>query len=267
MTHKINLKIGDKPDLRWVPIDLIDSDKAYQRDVVQHRVSQILREFSWEKFGALILAEQPSGRFHVYDGQHRHLAAKLHPSIDEVPAVVSTLAHTAEEAAAFLGVNTSRTAVGPVQKYWAGVMAGDADSLRVRSVLEKAGCAVAGEPGETGHNRTNAVSAVARAIKTYGDAAVVFACSALSEGWRSDQKAQKGTMITALARLHRSNEHISRERVLKVLGSHDRDALSGNAETLRRISGGDAPTAIAKTFCELYNKGLQKGQIFIGARS
>lgn len=259
--------IGQKPRLEWVDVDKIQVDHNYQRELRPNRVKQILRDFCWKKFGALMLNEHPDGRLTVYDGQHRAEAAKQHPHVSEVPATIISVSSSAEEAEAFLGVNINRSAVSSVERYWAGLEAQDANALRVRDVLANAGCEVVQEAGCSGHNKTNAVTAVSRALEQYGDGSVAFACRVLSQGWCQDSKALKGTVITAMARIHRANPDIDEKRMLKVLERTDRDSLSGNAEVLRKISGGDAPTSIAKTICELYNKGLQKGHIFIGARS
>lgn len=264
---KISQNVGEKPKLIWVPVDKIRIDRNYQREINSGRVAQILRDFTWEQFGAVMLTELPDGTYNCYDGQHRTKAASLHPDIEEVPATVVPSKEMAQEAGAFLGVNLNRTAVTPVERYWAGLTAGNADYLHVKAVLDKAGCEVAAAAGVDGVGVTNAVTAVSRAIKAYGDAAVVFACSTLKDGWATDKKALMGTAITALARLHRANPDMSKDRMVKVLRGADRLAVTGNAEALRKIAGGDAATNVAKAFCEHYNKGLQKGHIFIGARS
>ncbi|MBO6930621.1 MAG: hypothetical protein JJ856_13695 [Roseibium sp.] len=261
-----NERLGAKPRLEWVPVEKIRVDHNYQRELRPKRVAQILKEFCWRKFGALMLNEHPDGMLTVYDGQHRAEAARQHSRVSEVPATIVAVESMAEEAEAFLGVNINRSAVTPVERYWAGLEAGDQIALRVRDVLASASCEVVQAAGCDGHNKTNAVTAVTRAINTYGDASVGFACRVLSQGWSSDSKALKGTVIVAIARLHRNNNHVDEKRMLKMLEQNDRNCVSGNAEALRKISGGDAPTAIAKTICELYNKGLQKGHIHIGAR-
>lgn len=267
--REINTDVGITPELCWVPVDQIDVDENYQRALKPKRVAQILRDFNWAHFQPVMLTQQESGRFNVFDGQHRVEAARQHPHITEVPAAVVHIEHSCDEAGAFLGVNVNRTALSTVDKYWAGIEAGDASMMAICAVLDEAGCEVV--PANTkspAPKRTNAVTAVDRAIKTYGEAAVTQACGTLVVAWPKDNSALGGILIQALARLFRNNPTtISRERMELKLRSKDRKLLMSDAETMRRLSGGDAHLALAKTLVEIYNKGLQLNHIQIGAKS
>lgn len=260
---------GQKPDLEWVDIDRIDVDRNYQRELKPRQVERILKGFRWAKFGAVMLAQKEDGRFMCFDGQHRLEAARLHPMISQVPASIVRFADGQQEAAAFLAVNIDRTAISTVEKYWAGIEAQDAAMIRVRDVLARAGCEVIQAVGvKPAAKKTLAVTAVDRAIRSYGETAVVEACKALVAAWPKDATALGAVLIQAVARLFRNNrEVISTERVVKVLAASDRKQLAGQADMLRKIGGGDAGQCLAKALVEIYNKGLQRGQIQIGVRS
>ena len=266
MSQTINQDPGQRPDLRWIDVDLIDIDHNYQREVRPNRVRQILSKFSWDKFGAIQLAQKEDGRFACYDGQHRLKAAQAHPKVQQVPATILRFSGLRDEADAFLGVNINRSAVTPVERYWAGLEAGDPDTMTVCSVLADAECDIVPASGVVKVGLTSAVTAVSRSVKSYGDAATVFALTTLRLGWPNDPKALKGTIIQALARLHKSNPGLRKERMVSVLQSTSIASLSGDAEAIRKIAGGDASTSIARTLAELYNKGLKTGQIYIGAK-
>lgn len=261
----INMEIGERPDLEWVDVTLIDVDRNYQRDVDGKRVEKILRGFRWDHFGAVVLARKEDGRFAVTDGQHRCQAAKLHPKISHVPAMITRIEGMSGEAENFLVINRARKAVSTVDTYWAGIAAGDAAMIRIRDVLAKAGCEVVGGNGEYRPNHTNAVSAVGRALDRYGDRAVGSALKIIRAAWPSDPKALRGTLITALARLCRNNPDLDQERMVKVLAPRSFAEMTAAAESFRKLSGGDAPTAISKTIAEVYNKHLSTKQIFFGA--
>lgn len=264
----VNMQIGQEPRLEWIELSRISVDASYQRPAKAKRIQQILREFTWAQFGAIMLVEQADGNFTVYDGQHRFEAAKLHPSITRVPATVVILDEAYLEAQSFLGVNVNRSSISTVEKYWAGVEAGDEMMMRICAVLEEAGCEVV-PPGtkSPAPNRTSSISAIERAIRAYGDHAVTEACKTILQAWPKDSSGLNGTVIQALARLFRNNKAIiNQERMVLKLKSKSRNILSADAEAMRRISGSDAALSVAKALVEIYNKGLQTNEITIGAK-
>lgn len=261
----INLNTGAQPELIWVDIDDIIVDHNYQREIKPQVVARILREFSWPRFGALSLARQPDGKYAVVDGQHRLAAAKHHPRVSAVPAAVFQASGMIEEASVFLGINTTRTAVTTVERFWAGITAGDAAMLRIRDVLAKADCEVVATPGPPASARyTNAVSAVGRSIEKYGDSPTTKAAMTLKAAWPKDHSALAGVLIQALARIYRNNKAIDPERLVGALKTRSRHQLSADAEAIRKISGGAAETALTKTLVEIYNRGLSKNLITFG---
>ncbi|MQB43365.1 DUF6551 family protein [Rhizobium sp. ICMP 5592] len=268
MDAAINLDLGQEPELQWTELSKIRVDSSYQRPMKKKRVAQILRDFRWAQFGALQLVDQGDGSYTVYDGQHRFEAARLHPAIEAVPSVIVRLDQAYEEAQSFLGVNINRSSISTVEKYWAGIEAGDEMMMRICAVLEEAGCEVV-PPGtkSPAPNRTSSVTAIERAILRYGDLAVQKACMTLIASWPKDNGALNGVIIQALARLYRNNKTIDIERLVLKLRAKDRRILIGDAEALRKMGGGDAPLALAKALVEIYNKGLQLNHIQIGAKA
>lgn len=260
--------VGARPELAWVPIASIRIDENYQRELKEKRVSQILHGFTWSHFQPVMLARQADGTFTCFDGQHRVEAARRHPAINEVPAAIVDLDEAHQEAGAFLGVNVNRTTVTTVEKYHAGIEAGDEDMMGVCAVLDAAGCEVIERIGvKPASNRTTAVTSVQRAIRVYGDEAVVEACKTLVAAWPKDSGALHAIMIQSLSRLYRNNRDvIDRTRMTTKLHGKDRKILTADAETMRKIGGGDATASVAKVLVEIYNKGLQQGQIQIGAK-
>lgn len=268
MSESVSMDLGQRPDLVWVPIGKIAVDHNYQREIKPLRVAQILREFNWAHFQPVMLAEQPDGTYTVFDGQHRVAAARAHPAVTEVPAAVVRVSGSKGEAEAFLGVNVNRTAVTTVEKYWAGIEAGNAEMIRVRDVLTKAECEVIQAIGiKPSSTKTTAVTAVDRSIRTFGEEATAEACRSLSKAWSKDSGALGAIFIQALARLYRNNKAIiSPERMEQKLRHCDRKTLAATAETLRKIGGGDASVNLSKALVEIYNKGLQINHIQIGTK-
>lgn len=266
MTVKVQTAIGAPPKLEWVDVNLIDVDQNYQRHLDGNKVEKMLGEFHWDHFGAVVLAAQPSGRFTVTDGQHRVKVARLHPAIEKIPATIISRQGTAAEAENFLKINRNRKAVTPIEKHWAGVAAEDPRVLRVQKVLSSAGCEVAPDSGTYKPHMTNAVGAIDRAVELYGDKAVRRALLTIRDAWPSNNKALRGSMITALARILEMNPDLDDARLVKVLRPKSYAEMTAHAEGFRKLSGGSADTALARTITELYNRGISANTIYFGAQ-
>lgn len=260
-----NRKIGEKPELSWIDVDLIDVDSNYQREIDPRRVEKILRTFHWDRFGAVVLARQAGGRFTVTDGQHRVKAAQVHPLVTQVPATIISVTGMQEEAANFLVINRDRKGVTTIERYWAGLAAGDATTMRVRDALHSVGCDIAPDQGVYKPNLTNAVSAISRALEHYGDGALKRAIKIIRATWPDDAKCLRGVLITAISRLVEGNRDINDSRLIEVLKRKSFIELTAHAESFRKLSGGSADTALARTITELYNRGLSVNQIYFGA--
>ncbi|WP_319533396.1 DUF6551 family protein [uncultured Cohaesibacter sp.] len=253
-----NINTGDRPRLAWVNVDLIMTDNNYQRDLVSARVKKILKSFSWRYFQPVTLAPKSDGTYAVLDGQHRVEAAKLHPTVSEVPASIIEASCVRDEADTFVKVNTERSSVSTIDRFWAGLVASDDDALSVQRVVTAANCQIAPATGVLKPRMTNAVGAVSRAIRNYGDKAVIDTMKTICAAWPEDGKALKGTIITGLSRVLRANPDADLDHITHVLKDQDMATFTANAEAIRKISGGTADTAIAKTIIEQYNRSKRK---------
>lgn len=127
-------------------------DPAYQRSVGERGLRQIRRiveAFDWTKYKPPICAyAEHDGRtvLKVLDGQHTAIAAASHPDIDMIPVMIVEAAEVAAQAAAFVGQNTQRVAVTPLQVFFAEVTAGDVDALDVLKTCERAGVTIMRSP-------------------------------------------------------------------------------------------------------------------------
>lgn len=75
----------------------------------------------------------------VLDGQHTAIAAASNPHIEMIPVMIVEASETSAQAAAFVGQNTQRLGVTPLQLHQAAVVAGDEDALTVELVCARAG--------------------------------------------------------------------------------------------------------------------------------
>lgn len=263
---EINQDIGARPDLAWVAVDRIDVDSNYQRTIRNNLVERILKKFSWAKFGAVVLSRKENGRYMVVEGQHRWKAATLHPDVTEIPAVIVEHEDVKSEAESFLAINRDRQAVSSVEQYWAGLTAGDDKAIAISRVLQAAGCDVVPERGAYKPNLTNSISSIDRCLSRYGFGATRRALLVIRAAWPDDAHALRGTLITAIARIIRSNEKtIEDPAIVAAIRNQSLAQMTAHAEGFRKLSGGTAETALAKTIAELYNKGKRVNTIYFGA--
>lgn len=114
------LSPGEKPQLRWIAVDLLRVDTLYQRSVNERgarNIRRIAREFNWSMFGTVIVSETDAGIYLIIDGQHRTLAASLR-GVKDVPCQIVKI-DTANQARAFAAINGGVTAITPMQLYHA----------------------------------------------------------------------------------------------------------------------------------------------------
>lgn len=160
---------GELPVIDWIAKSLIDVDQAYQRPEDATRAEKIARSFSWSKFGAIVVVPKDGGRYSVIDGQHRAAAAKLHPLVDNLPAVIMPAVQgVAAEASSFIGLNADRKAVSGLELYHARLAAGDDDARTLADVVRRAGARVPKNPGDYKPGDTVAVAAITAMIGRHG---------------------------------------------------------------------------------------------------
>lgn len=127
-------------------------DGTYQRSVGERGRTQIRRmiqDFCWTRFKPPVCAyAQREGEqvLMVLDGQHTAIAAASNPNISTIPVMIVEAPETSAQAAAFVGQNSERLQVTPLQLFQAALVAGDEDSLTIKKVCDRAGVTIATQP-------------------------------------------------------------------------------------------------------------------------
>jgi hypothetical protein len=151
---------GEVPVLDWIDKTLIVADPLYQRPIDPARVDTILRSFSWRSFGAVVVVPQEDGTYHATDGQHRLEAAKLHPKVTHVPAVIVQVEDIPAEASIFVDINKHRKNVSPLELFFAQLAADDEDAITVQQICQRAGVRIPKHPGNFKPGDSVAVTAL-----------------------------------------------------------------------------------------------------------
>lgn len=189
--------LGKPAEFQWIEISRLRVDPDYQRHILDSgraNIRRMIEEFSWLKFGTLVVSSRPGGVYAVIDGQHRATAAKLHGGIEAVPCLIHK-ASVQEEAWAFFATNGNVTRVHALQSFRARVAAGDKAARNLVDICNSCGVVLAGypkadlEPGET-----MALGTIQSIVKRLGADVLVASCKLLR---RADSTA--GLAAAAIA--------------------------------------------------------------------
>jgi hypothetical protein len=208
--------LGARGELRWIALEKIVIDPAYQRDVGaagKKNIRQIVERFHWSLFSPLVVAprgaprpdaERPGAftydKFAAIDGQHRAIAALTHGGIAELPCwVIEVDAH--EEAFAFAVINGQVTALNGLHVFRAKVVAGDPAARRVVEVAARAGVVIVRNPTAGAmlkHGETQAPTAIAAALERFGPEVTVAALNCVTKSGEN-QAMPKEVVISAFS--------------------------------------------------------------------
>jgi hypothetical protein len=134
----------DKPMLEWVVPSELLVDETYQRDLSKggrELIRKIAERFDWRRFKPPIVAWTERG-YEVVDGQHTALGAVLRQDIEKIPVLLIIAEDVEDRATAFVGHNTDRLNVTPLQLHHARVAAKDRHALAVERACAEAGASL-----------------------------------------------------------------------------------------------------------------------------
>lgn len=153
-------------------------DPSYQRQIGARGLAQIrkiVEAFDWNKFKPPICAyAEHDGEtvLKVLDGQHTCIAAASHPEIVFIPVMICDAPVTWSQAAAFVGQNTERLAVTPLQIHQSSLIAHDLDAITIDEICKHAGVTILRSPGPSGKTKpgeTVSITAITEMINKRGN--------------------------------------------------------------------------------------------------
>lgn len=130
---------GTKGELLWIPKGDLHVDHKYQRVATERRTLKIAGDWWWMACGTISVARRSDGVLVVFDGQHRVLAAMRRSDVTDLPCIVFDSANVAEEARAFLDMNTGRKPLTAVAKFPAKIEKGDEVAIRLSRLISSSG--------------------------------------------------------------------------------------------------------------------------------
>jgi hypothetical protein len=222
---------GEVPVLDWISVDVIGVEETYQRPLDMNRVENIVRNFSWRSFGALVIVPQDDGSYHVTDGQHRLEAAKLHPKVTHIPAIIVKADDIREEAGIFVDINKNRKNVNALELFFAQLTAGDPEAETILEACQRAGVRVPKYASKGIRARdTIAISAIKDCISRRGQAATTRYLELLARAEFAPIRADHIKAVELLMNDAEFADHIAFEDLTATVRS---DGVSSDVEAKR----------------------------------
>lgn len=255
--YEPSASIGPRGQFRWIKIADCYVDIAYQRSIERQglkTIRKIVEGFSWPKFTPLVVTEDlhNPGRYMIIDGQHRAVAAFLHPDVVEIPAFVHVL-DLKDQARVFRDVNAVKTGVTSLQVYKAGLIAGDSLAIGVDNVTRQAGVTVL--PYQTARptmrkNECICVNGISQSLKRSGYAAVLRALLTLRQVPTGAGSVISATAVKVLSIMFADNPDLSVDRTIQVLRKNDFEDIKAQvkAKTSSNLMQRMADAIKAKVF-------------------
>lgn len=233
--------LGDKPQLRWIAIECLRVDAAYQREITlasSKNVVKIAREFDWAMFAPCIVVEEKKGVYLVIDGQHRATAAALR-GIRDVPCQI-VVADRAKQAAAFTAINANVTRMLAIHIYHARLAAGDQATIAFSQALEAGGVAVSKHPtaaDKIAAGLTMSTSDLLSILRKYGRDTFALALRCITKTKDGNPGCIRAPIVEALCAVFEAEPEFAKNetRLLKSLQGFD---LPSSFNQARRDAGG-----------------------------
>jgi len=257
----LNLRITSEPpgfddvaDVAMVPVSDLVIDGDYQRDIKKNGLSvvrKIAADFSWGRFGCLIVCRHGKDSFKVIDGQHRAIAA-ISIGVKAVPCIVlEGNFEKSEEAANFIGINTARTALHSIDRFRALVVAGDDVAVAADNALKSLGVSLEHNSGnDIGPNETRAANTILDITRKHGSGILFSALELLMDAFPGENNILNAFSMRFSAQLilRCTDEGDDLNDVLEALKEIDLASLSAEASSVVRMMGGSKIAAAIKIF-------------------
>lgn len=229
-------------------------DHEYQRDDVNvGKVRAIASSWSWAGCGSISVALRPDGRFFVFDGQHRLLAAKTRADITTMPCMVFECDSVAMEAAGFLVTNSHRKPPTAIDKFRSLVKTEDEAARHVKETLRDLGL----EISKTA-NRPGQIKCIARCMTLATADLESFKKSLmLAERVCRDVSPIHEDIVAGLFHIHRRNGLLDDGRFVRRVLDVGHSSLVDGIRRCRIFRGKGGELTLMEGILAAVNKGLR----------
>ena len=263
MTTAMTQLIGEalEPyDIRFIRLELLQTEASYQRLVRPARVQTIAAHFDSIAAGVLVVNERYPGEYYVVDGNHRLAAMRKLGHTTALCSIYRALT-VRQEAEKFCICNTQRATPKAQDVFRAQLLAGSPSALQIEAIVTEYGWSI----DLTSHGaKATGITAVAALSYLYlngGRARLGGVLTFIKHAWPKDKDAIRGQMLRGLGAFLGTYKTVDIIPVAIKLRLTSPAAILQDAALLAGHYRGRVSTHIALRILEEFNKGKRTNRL------
>lgn len=240
-------------ELRYLPIEELNIDVAYQRTIAIRLVNEIIRDFSWYAFDPILVGRRKNNSLWVVDGQTRFNVAR---KVDhrEIASRVFESEGKRHEAEVFLKANTKRS-VKSFDKWRAALCAEESTTVEINTLVEKFGFSVS----YSGHWPN--LRCVSKLRDAHSSGVLPECLTVISKAWKNDVDALSEAIMGTLSVFFAHFTEADIDRCIVKWTSLSPRKIWADAESGKFATGGSRYRAGAYVLLNKYNAGLRTNRL------
>lgn len=258
----------DERTREWIPIAQMELPPNAQRGFKPAHAAKIAAAFDPGLLGYPVVAKIPGRggreRYWIIDGQHR--IAAVREALGEDQSVECEVIHniTLQRAAQLFRGRNDKLGVRPLDKFIAGVTAGDPECVAINDTVASLGLRIVN--GNVAKNQVSAVTALQKIHRLDPKNGLLKDTLHLAiEAWGRDAENFNGDVLQGLGMvLHRYNDELEKNILERKLKTCPGGALGllGKGRMLRQaMSYTTVSNGIACAVVRMYNTGRRKAPL------
>lgn len=240
--------------LEVVPLDDLNIDHSYQRDLDANLVQSIARNWDIVGAGPITVSRREDGSLWIINGQHRAAAARVAGETEILAQVVEGYDRESE-AGLRLKMNHRRSDRSQ-ERFKAQVAAGDRESLAIVEILSGFNTRI--NPHPEANRGINSVTAVEKLYRKDNGVQLVRVLEVVRDAW-----TEVGGPFVSVSLLNsiswfleRHDQEMKRERFVERLRAEGVEAIDRKARSHMAAWGGALWMNYYRAMVEIYNKQL-----------
>lgn len=245
--------------MEHLPLNELEIDRSYQRELDIVRVEEMARTFSPFLLLPFAVNIRGDGSKFTVDGQHRTaMLAKIGKSDSIVACAVYRGLTVEEEAWLFDELNKRQKKLTPLQQFRGALAAGNPDALEIKSIVEDAGFAIRPEQRDLSRSNIPGVAALKGAQKQYGRDRLAQTLQLIAATWGTDHGPSAEIIHYVGDFVYRYEGQFNVKRFVRVFSKVDPATIVAQVKVNKASGGMDFLTAWNFKLTEIYNRGAKE---------